>query len=71
MKHLINIFIWLSCGVNVFLGGSPYETFSARNYRYKLHGRRNLVKTIDFFIGEGHCERCYKAAALRRIYPVK
>ena len=58
--YLFNLVTWLSCGINcVLLGGSPYETFSARNQHWHFTGRWNMVGMIDQFMGRGHCLYCW------------
>lgn len=37
----------ISVLLNVILGGSPDQSFSARNYEWKRQGRFNLVWLID------------------------
>ena len=60
MLHYLNrIFIALSVLLNVILGGSNNQTFSARNYDWKRRGLPHIVKPIDFFLGEGHCMECW------------
>lgn len=46
--YFIRIGIALSVLLNVILGGSSNQTFSARNYHWKRQGKINFVREIDF-----------------------
>lgn len=56
-KYLERVGIALSVLLNVLLGGQSNQTFSARNYYWKLNGRYNIVWLIDaiFFFDKDHC----------------
>jgi len=58
-KYAVNLVTWLSLGINTILGGSPYQTFSARNYQWFRAGKWHLVYYIDHIFGDGHCEKCW------------
>ena len=60
-KYLLNVATWLSLGINTILGGSPYQTFSARNYGWFRDGRLHLVYLFDHILGEGHCGKCWQS----------
>ncbi len=45
--------------INVLLGGSNKQTFSARNWQRKRDGLPHLVFAIDLFLGKGHCLECW------------
>lgn len=69
MKHYFQrIGIALSVLLNVILGGSSNQTFSARNYQWHREGRFNLVKIIDiiWFLEENHCMHCWSYWILRK-----
>jgi len=58
-KYLERIGIALSVLLNVILGGPSNQTFSARNWGWKLAGKPNLVWLIDFIFSlyeEDHCQ---------------
>jgi hypothetical protein len=58
-KYIERIGIAVSVLLNVILGGSSNQTFSARNYGWKLSGKPNLVWLIDFLFlwkEKYHCE---------------
>lgn len=48
MGYFRRVGIALSILLNVILGGSPYQTLSARNYERKRAGKWHLVPVIDF-----------------------
>jgi hypothetical protein len=54
--------------INVILLGPSNQTFSARNYGWKLEGKPNLVKAIDklFFFEPRHCEESWRYWKIRR-----
>ncbi|MFZ5531482.1 MAG: hypothetical protein ACOY4U_10610 [Pseudomonadota bacterium] len=58
-RYLLNIIIWLDCGVNVIaLSGSPYETLSSRIGRRAEKGERwacVLCAMLDK-LDKRHCE---------------
>lgn len=57
LKYLERIGIALSILLNVIVGGPSNQTFSARNYKWKMDGRLNLVWFIDalMFMDRDHC----------------
>jgi len=57
--YLKRVLITLSILLNVIMGGSMNQTFSARNYQRKRDKKTNLVKQIDFVLGSGHCMECW------------
>lgn len=59
LRYVVNLATWLSLGINTILGGSPYQTFSARNYEWLRAGKWHLVYHIDHILGDGHCEKCW------------
>ena len=59
LKYLNHLVVALSVLLNVILGGSNNQTFSARNHDWQRRGYPNIVKLIDFFLGEGHCMECW------------
>jgi hypothetical protein len=62
IKYLERIGIALSVLLNVLLGGPSNQTFSARNWDWKLRGYPNLVWLIDLlfiWFEEDHCERSW------------
>ena len=61
IKYIIRIGIALSVLLNVLLGGSSNQTFSARNYKWKIQGKYNIVWLIDriFWFDPHHCMVSY------------
>lgn len=62
LRYIERIGIALSVLFNVILGGQSNQTFSARNYYWKLTGKPNLVWLIDFLFlwkEKYHCERSW------------
>lgn len=57
MKYIERVGIAISILLNVVLGGSSNQTFSARNYYWKLRGKYNIVWFIDtiFWWDPDHC----------------
>lgn len=57
VKYIERVCIALSILLNVILGGPSNQTFSARNYSWKLKNKPNLVKLIDVLIfwDKDHC----------------
>lgn len=57
LKYLERVGIAFSVLLNVILGGSSNQTFSARNYGWKKAGKLNIVWLIDFLIfwDKDHC----------------
>lgn len=60
-KYPLRIGIQISCLFNVILFGPTNQTFSARNYGWKLEGKFNLVWLIDLimFLDKNHCEKTW------------
>ena len=58
-KYFKRVFTALSVLLNVILGGSNNQTFSARNYDWQKHKKPNVVYFIDKLFGEGHCVECW------------
>ena len=56
----------MSVTVNVILGGSNNQTFSARNHQWRKDGKPNIVFLIDLFLGKGHCVECWVYWKTRR-----
>lgn len=56
----------ISVLINVVLGGSNNQTFSARNWQWKRDKRFNIVWLIDVVLGEGHCAECWVYWKTRR-----
>jgi hypothetical protein len=54
-KYFLSIGIAFSILLNAILGGSPYQTFCARNYDAKRMKRLNIVWLLDLFLGKDHC----------------
>lgn len=56
-KYFERVGIALSILLNVILGGPSNQTFSARNYRWQMQGKWNLVWLIDglMFWDPDHC----------------
>jgi hypothetical protein len=52
----------ISILLNVLLGGRSNQSFSARNWGWKLAGKPNLVGLIDiiFWFDKNHCEGAWK-----------
>lgn len=56
----------LSVLLNVVLGGSNNQTFSARNWEWRKQKKLNAVKIIDFVMGKEHCLECWIYWKVRR-----
>jgi hypothetical protein len=56
----------ISVLINVVLGGSNNQTFSARNWQWKRDRRFNIVWLIDVVLGRGHCSECWVYWKTRR-----
>lgn len=65
-NYIVRIFTALSVLINVILGGASNQTFSARNYDWQKHNKYNLVKLIDFFLGNDHCKESWAYWKVRR-----
>lgn len=61
MEYIARIGIALSVLLNVVTGGASNQTFSARNYIWKMHGEKNAVLVIDliFFWQPDHCRNSW------------
>ena len=61
LKHyLYRILIAISVLINVILGGSSNQTFSARNWQWKIEQRINFVWIINIICNDSeHCEECW------------
>lgn len=61
IKYIIRVGIALSVLLNVLVGGSSNQTFSARNYKWKTQGKYNIVWLIDriFWFDPNHCLMSY------------
>ena len=57
--YLFGVGIALSVLINVILGGSNNQTFSARNHQRKRDKKRNLCFVIDKVLGREHCLMCW------------
>jgi len=66
LKYLNHIFVALSVLLNVILGGSNNQTFSARNYDWQRRGKPNICAFIDTFLGQGHCMECWVYWKIRK-----
>jgi hypothetical protein len=57
-QYLTRIGIALSVLLNVILGGNSNQTFSARNWEWKINGKPNIAWIIDmmFLREKSHCE---------------
>lgn len=57
IQYIIRVGIAISVLINVVLGGPSNQTFSARNYNWKLKGKPNIVFLIDkmFWFDKNHC----------------
>jgi hypothetical protein len=57
LKYLSRVGLSLSILLNVILGGQSNQTFSARNYFWKMNGKPNIVWLIDriFWFDPNHC----------------
>ena len=58
-RYCFRVVTAFSVLLNVILGGSNNQTFSARNWQWKKDGRLNLVWIIDKIIGKDHCAECW------------
>jgi len=58
-KYCFRVMTALSVLLNVLLGGSNNQTFSARNWQWKKNNKPNLVWLIDLIIGKDHCVECW------------
>ncbi len=54
-RYIKRVATAISVTVNVILGGSNNQTFSARNHQWKRANLPNLVWLIDLTLGKGHC----------------
>lgn len=65
-RYLNRILTALSVLINVLLGGSNNQTFSARNHQWQRQSKPNVVFLIDIFLGKGHCLECWVYWKTRR-----
>lgn len=67
VRYFSRVGIALSVLLNVILGGSSNQTFSARNYALKRAGKPNLVGFLDALSGEkDHCMTSWAYWFLRK-----
>lgn len=64
--YIKRVLIAFSVLVNVILGGTNNQTFSARNWQWKREHKPNLVWLLDLVIGKGHCSECWVYWKTRR-----
>jgi hypothetical protein len=59
--YLYRVGIALSILLNVILGGKSNQTFSARNWAWKMSDKPNLVWLIDkiFWSDPNHCQNSW------------
>jgi hypothetical protein len=69
-NYIIRLLITLSVLLNVILGGYSNQTFSARNWAWKLEGKPNIVWLIDaifiLFNDPDHCRGTWEYWILRK-----
>lgn len=68
IKYIERVGIAISVLLNTLLGGPSNQTFSARNWYWKISGKPNLVWFIDFIFlwkEKYHCERSWSYWAFR------
>lgn len=66
VRYFSRILSVLSVLINVILGGSQNQTFSARNWQWKKDGKPNIVWFIDLMFGKDHCSECWVYWKTRR-----
>jgi hypothetical protein len=54
-RYLLRVGLAMSILLSVMAGGHAYQTLSARSWQRKRDGKHNLVRYIDFIVGEHHC----------------
>ena len=61
LKYAERVGIAISILLNVILGGPSNQTFSARNYYWKMHDQPNIVWLIDMILWRDpeHCLHCW------------
>ena len=64
--YLFRVGIALSILINVILGGSSNQTFSARNYQRKKDNKLHIVWFIDLVLQKGHCQMCWVNWTIRK-----
>lgn len=72
LQYINRLFIACSILLNVILGGKSNQTFSARNYAWKIAHKPNLVWLIDtiLWFDENHCEVSYEFwSNIKQCYP--
>jgi len=57
IEYIERVSVAISVLLNVILGGSSNQTFSARNYEWKRAGKPHIVPIIDliFWFDPDHC----------------
>jgi len=66
MAYIKRVLTALSVLLNVLLGGSNNQTFSARNWEWRKQKKLNVVILIDFVMGKDHCLECWIYWKVRR-----
>lgn len=72
LQYINRLIIAISILINVLTGGKSNQTFSARNYGWKLDGKPNLVWLIDriLFFDPDHCLNSWIFwVEIRKAYP--
>ena len=64
--YIKRVLVAFSVLVNVILGGTNNQTFSARNWQWKRERKPNLVWLLDLVIGKGQCSECWVYWKTRR-----
>ena len=64
--YIKRVLVAFSVLVNVILGGTNNQTFSARNWQWKRERKPNLVWLLDLVIVKGHCSECWVYWKTRR-----
>lgn len=61
VRYFVRVGVAISVLMNVILGGKSNQTFSARNWEWKMSKRPNLVWLIDtvFWNEENHCKESW------------
>ena len=67
-KYLSRILIALSVLLNVILGGSSNQTFSARQHSWRRDDKANVCSIVDlvFFFDPEHCRKSWAYWRLRK-----
>lgn len=69
MRFLRNVLVWLDCGINVLLAGSPYETLSSRAHRMREKGQpywgwtAGMIDALALALARerDHCRKSWEA----------